>query len=296
MSAVSAREHGCVLSSTQLPSPMGIALCGNALAIGTASGLVVFRGVTAGDSSITFLPVAYHKTGNVSIHDCVWSDGDLLFLNTLFSSICSTGIDCNFEILWRPDFVKEDGPLDHCHANGMAVVKPGRMLVTSLSSTGTREGWRNIGTDCGVLIDTDAGIVAEGLSVPHSPVVRHNRVWLLESGTGRLLSSAIDDWRMDIFADLKSFCRGLTLTDTHAFVGLSKVRPGSAPSDALIERFGTSESCSVVVLCLQTGVEIGRVNMPHIDEISSLHIVPSPIVDFAGMNAADANKTFVCRI
>jgi hypothetical protein len=52
-------------------------------------------------------------------------------------------------------------------------------------------------------------VLVRGLSMPHSPRWHDGRLWLLESGTGRLLSVDVATRRGEPVADLPGFARGL---------------------------------------------------------------------------------------
>jgi uncharacterized protein (TIGR03032 family) len=52
------------------------------------------------------------------------------------------------------------------------------------------DGWRDRRVDGGCVVDVESNkIVATGLSMPHSPRWYHDRLWLLNSGTGFLGTS-----------------------------------------------------------------------------------------------------------
>ena len=57
--------------------------------------------------------------------------------------------------------------------------------ATAVSVSDVADGWRDRRADGGVLIEIATGeIVASGLSMPHSPRVYRDKVWLLNAGTG----------------------------------------------------------------------------------------------------------------
>ena len=65
-------------------------------------------------------------------------------------------------------------------------MKDGRAAyVTAVSRSDVVDGWRDHRVDGGIVIDVNTNaIVAEGLSMPHSPRWHQGRLWLLNSGTG----------------------------------------------------------------------------------------------------------------
>ena len=65
----------------------------------------------------------------------------------------------------------------------------GPRYVTAFAETDTPRGWRPTKATGGCLIDVPSGeTVARGFAMPHSPRVHRGRVWLLDSGTGRLVA------------------------------------------------------------------------------------------------------------
>jgi uncharacterized protein (TIGR03032 family) len=72
------------------PSPMGLALAGDRLAIGTHRQIWGFQNVPAaacelpfvGRHDACFVPRSCHVTGNVQIHETAWADDELWFVST----------------------------------------------------------------------------------------------------------------------------------------------------------------------------------------------------------------------
>jgi hypothetical protein len=63
-------------------------------------------------------------------------------------------------------------PEDRCHLNGVCGEGERICYVTARAATDIVDGWRDHRRDGGVVIDVEANrIVAEGLSMPHSPRV-----------------------------------------------------------------------------------------------------------------------------
>ncbi len=94
--------------------PMGLAVSGDRLAIGTQVQVWEFVNVpevTAkleppGRYDACFLPRSTHYTGNVQIHEMAWGSGEeLWFVNTRFSCLCTLDRSASFTPRWRPPFV-----------------------------------------------------------------------------------------------------------------------------------------------------------------------------------------------
>jgi uncharacterized protein (TIGR03032 family) len=176
--------------------PMGLAVDGGCLAMGTQDQVWVLRNAPdiaprvepVGQHDACFLPRSCHVTGDIGIHELAWVGAELWVVNTRFSCLCTLGPDYSFVPRWRPPYVSALAAEDRCHLNGLAVVDGRPQYVTALGETDTAGGWRANKSHGGCLIDVPSGaIVARGLSMPHSPRWHDGRLWLLESGTGRLI-------------------------------------------------------------------------------------------------------------
>lgn len=167
-------------------SPMGIAVGRRALALGTRQQVWEFRNVPAvaarldppGKHDACFLPRACHVTGDIRIHEIAFVGEELWVVNTRFSCLCTLDREHSFVPRWRPRFVSHYAAEDRCHLNGLAVVGGRVRYVTALGTSNVSQGWRDDKACGGVLIDVDSGeIVAQGLSMPHSPRWYAGRLW-----------------------------------------------------------------------------------------------------------------------
>ena len=118
-------------------APMGLALQGDRLAIGTTAQVWEFVDVPAvtaklepaGRHDACFLPRSSHITGNVQIHEMAWGKGEeLWFVNTRFSCLCTMDRTASFTPRWRPPFVTALEPTDRCHLNGLGMVEAARAM------------------------------------------------------------------------------------------------------------------------------------------------------------------------
>ena len=112
-------------------APMGMALAGDRLAIGTSIQVWEYVNVPAvaarleppGRHDACYLPRSCHVTGNIQIHEMAWgADGELWVVNTRFSCLCTIDKSASFTPRWRPPFVSQLEPTDRCHLNGLAMV------------------------------------------------------------------------------------------------------------------------------------------------------------------------------
>jgi uncharacterized protein (TIGR03032 family) len=265
--------------------PMGLARAGDRLVIGTARSIREYHNVPAfagrlepeGRHDACFLPRLQHCTGDIQIHEMAWGRDELWFVNTRFSCLCTLDRIHSFVPRWRPSFISELAPEDRCHLNGLCLVEGRPAFVTALGETDTQGGWRAGKKDGGVLIELETGrVLLRGLSMPHSPRWHNGRLWLLESGTGRV--GYVDPWtlRYQPVAELPGFTRGLDFVGDLAFVGLSQVRETAIFSGIPIaERPVEERRCGVWVLDTRTGATVAFVQFEDaVQEIFAVQAVP----------------------
>ena len=280
------RPEGGVLNThfRVFRKPMGLAVRGGRLAIGTELEIVEFHNVPAvaarlpppGTHDACFLPRTAHATGDVAIHEMAWVDDDLWFVNTQFSCLCTRSDRYSFVPRWRPTFISALAPGDRCHLNGMGL-RDGRVrYVTALGTTDEPGGWRQNKRDGGVLIDVPSReIVARGLSMPHSPRWHDGKLWVLESGTGSIGTVDPATGRYEVVAQFPGFTRGLSFHGPLAFIGLSQVRESAVFSGIpLVERV-QERTCGVWVLDTRTGQTLAFVRFEDaVQEIFAVEVLP----------------------
>src|SRR5262249_26248602 len=182
---------------------------------------------------------------------------------------------------WRPPFVTALAAEDRCHLNGLALAAGERgvsapRFVSALGETDTPGGWRPNKAHGGCLIEVPSGeVVARGLSMPHSPRLHDRRLWLLESGTGRLLLVDATFGHMETVAELPGFSRGLALGGLYAFIGLSRIRETSTFGGLPIAERVAELKCGVAVVDLRGGEVIGLLEFQTaVEEIFAVEILP----------------------
>jgi len=150
---VMVREEGDHLNThfRVFQAPMGMALDGDRLAVGTTIQVWQYVNVPAvaakldppGRHDGCFLPRASHVTGNIQIHEMAWGAGGALWVvNTRFSCLCTLDGSASFAPQWRPPFVSALEPTDRCHLNGLGMVDGRPGYVTALGETDAPAGWR----------------------------------------------------------------------------------------------------------------------------------------------------------
>jgi uncharacterized protein (TIGR03032 family) len=251
------------------PAPMGMALDGDRLAIGTKTQVWEYVNVPAvaarldpsGRHDACYLPRASHFTGDIQVHEMAWGgSGDLWVVNTRFSCLCTLDRSASFTPRWRPPFVSELEPSDRCHLNGLGMVEGKPKFVTALGETDTMGGWRENKARGGVVIDVDSDeVICRGLSMPHSPRWYAGRLWVCESGAGTFGFIDLNTGKYEPVAETPGFTRGLDFAGPFAFVGLSQVRESAVFSGIPItERLAEHErTCGVCVIDLRSGQVVG---------------------------------------
>jgi hypothetical protein len=149
-------------------APMGMALSGDRLAVGTRIQVWEFVDVPAVTAKLEppdrhdacFLPRSSHVTGNIQIHEMAWgARGELWVVNTRLSCLCTLDGSASFAPRWRPPFVSALEPTDRCHLNGLGMVDGRPRYVTALGETDEPAGWRADKARGGIVMDVDSGEV-----------------------------------------------------------------------------------------------------------------------------------------
>lgn len=279
---------------------MGLAVAGGRLAVGAADRILSFAANKAIAPAVqgphpvdaAYLPRSVVHTGEVLVHEMAYgADRALYFVNTRFSCLCRLDLEHSFVPIWRPPWVTALAAEDRCHLNGLALVDGRPRYMTALSRTDTRQGWRELKGTGGLLVEVpDGRIVAEGLSMPHSPRWYQDRLWVLESGRGTLATVDPASGAVETVATLPGFTRGLAFIGRYALVGLSQVR--ETVFDQLpITQGSTERWCGVAVVDVDTGATVGflRFNAA-VQEIFDVAVLPCafPTVVESGPLVANA--------
>ena len=270
-----------------LQAPMGLALDGNRLAVGTTIQVWEYADVPAltakldppGRHDACFLPRASHVTGNIQGHEMAWGPGgELWVVNTRFSCLCTLDTSASFAPRWRPPFVSALEPSDRCHLNGLGMVDGRARFVTALGETDEPAGWRTNKAKGGIVMDVDCGeVITRGLSMPHSPRWHAGRLWVCESGAGTLGYIDPGTGQYQPIAEVPGFTRGLDFAGNLAFVGLSQVRESATFSGIPItERLSEEErTCGVCVVDLASGQVVAILRFDTtVQEIFAVTVLP----------------------
>jgi uncharacterized protein (TIGR03032 family) len=221
-----------VVSAAGFNRAMGLAASAQRLYVGTRGEIWRLENALRSDEleSDTFdrlyAPRECRVTGDINIHEmAVEADGRLVFANTRFSCLAKFSDSQAFKPLWKPPFVSRLAPEDRCHLNGLALDAGRVRYVTCCSTSDSVEGWRGRREGGGVLIDiSDDRILAEDLSMPHSPRLRGEEIWVVESGRGMLTRRPRDGGKAEDVTFCPGFVRGLAFVDRFALVTISLPR------------------------------------------------------------------------
>jgi uncharacterized protein (TIGR03032 family) len=284
--------------------PMGLAVDTRRMALGTRDGVWFLRNAPdiaprvepAGAHDACFLPRSCHVTGDIGVHELAWAGDELWVVNTRFSCLCTLHPDCSFVPRWRPPFVSALAAEDRCHLNGLAVVGGEPRYVTALGETDAGGGWRADKPRGGCLIDVESNqVIARVLCMPHSPRWHGGRLWVLESGTGRLVLADPAGGRREVVAELPGFARGLALAGPYAFVGLSKIRKTSAMDGVPLAQKRDELKCGVAVVDLRTGGVVGLLEFQTaVEEVFDVQLLPGlRFPEVVGFQKEAIHHTFV---
>jgi uncharacterized protein (TIGR03032 family) len=283
---IAIRADGDVINThfRVFPKPMGLAVEGDRLALGSGCKIWDLRNVPAvapkiepfGKHDACFLPRNSHVTGDIDIHEMAWGQDGLWFVNTRFSCLCTLDQDHSFVPRWRPAFVTSLTPEDRCHLNGLAMVAGQPQYVTALGATDTVGGWRQQKAHGGLLIEVSTQeIVAQGLSMPHSPRWYGDRLWVLESGKGNLATVDVASGQLQTIVQLPGFTRGMDFCGPLAFIGLSQVRETAVFSGIPLTERLDERTCGVWVVHLETGQVIAFLKFEEaVQEIFAVQVLP----------------------
>ena len=283
---VGVHDNRIQIRFTYVPQAMGLTRTPSGLAIGSFNGVWTLPASLdiapnlspAGCHDIAFLARSFHQTGPVLGHDLAWCDGQLWLVNTLFNCLCTLQAPWSFIPQWHPAFINTITAEDRCHLNGLAINMDGRgpAFVTAHGTSNDPGGWRPNKVDGGCLLDVASGeIILKGLSMPHSPRLHNNKLYLLNSGCGQLLECSTNSRRVNVLAQLPGFTRGLDCHGSMAIVGLSRIRESAVFGGLPIAAEMDELRCGIAFVDLDTGEIIEHLwFLSGVEEIYSTVLIP----------------------
>lgn len=231
-----------------------------------------------------YIPRLAHTTGDIDIHDVfVGKNGQVVFVNTLFSCLSTISATTSFKPLWAPPFISTLAAEDRCHLNGLAMDQGVPRYVTAVAQTDTNEGWRDFRQEGGIVMDVQSNeIVASNLSMPHSPRVYQGKLWLLNAGTGYFGFIDFKSGHFEPVAFCPGYLRGLTFIGKFAIVGLSKPRhnqtfTGLSLNEEL-DKGSSKAYCGLQVIDIESGEVVHSLNLDGVvDELYDVVVVPGVV-------------------
>jgi uncharacterized protein (TIGR03032 family) len=248
--------------------PTGLCTAGEAVVVGTLGHVYRLENILRpgqrldGTYSHCYVPRVGHLTGVLDVHDvCVTREGDPMFVATRYNCLAMTSAVHGFKPVWRPTFISELVGEDRCHLNGLAMREGAPAYATAVSASNTYDGWRDRLADGGIVVDVESNeIVCEALSMPHSPRVQGDKLWVLNSGTGEL--GYVDGvertvGRFQPIAFCPGFVRGLAFHRHYAVVGVSRPRYDDSfaglPLQRRLRHAGEEAWCGIQIIDTASG-------------------------------------------
>lgn len=234
-----------------------------------------------------FVPRETRITGRLDVHDIGVANLDgrpaPVFVNTAFSCLATISERASFRPVWQPPFISRLVGEDRCHLNGLAMRDGQLAYVSAVSRSDVADGWRERRRDGGVVIDVASGeILAQGLSMPHSPRFHEGRLWVLNSGEGELGVVDIGTGRFTPVAFCPGYARGLAFAGRYAIIGLSRPRhnqtfEGLALEDRLRAKDAESR-CGLIVVDTISGETVEWLRFNHtVEELYDVAVLPGVI-------------------
>jgi uncharacterized protein (TIGR03032 family) len=280
------QQGGLSILVRSFERPMGLAADARRIALGTRDSVWHFRNAPdiapqvepAGLHDACFIPRSSQVTGDIGIHEVCWGgekSDELWLVNTRFSCLCTLHPDYSFVPRWTPPFISALAAQDRCHLNGLAMVEGSPRYVTALGQTDTRGGWRASKARGGCLMSVpDGRMIQRELCMPHSPRWHEGKLWVLESGTGKLLQVDPQSGESHAVVELSGFARGLAFCGPYAFIGLSKIRPTSAMDGVPLAQRRSELKSGVAVVDLRTNQIIASVDFETaVEEVFDVQIL-----------------------
>jgi uncharacterized protein (TIGR03032 family) len=223
--------------------------------------------------SVSFLP------GRLYLHGLALIDGGLHGSAAGINAIVRLGEAGSHETVWWPRSIEFDGCADftrnYLQLNSIAAgddLSSSFFSASAATPSRRRPGHRNFPVDRrGVIF---SGLTREpvvwGLTRPHSARLHHGEVWVHDSGYGRVGTAR--DGRLETFAELPGWTRGLAFAEDVVFVGTSRVIPRFAHyAPGLDVRRSV---CAIHALDAATAEVLGSISWPAGNQIFDICILP----------------------
>jgi protein O-GlcNAc transferase len=294
------RDGQLKITFSHYEQPMGLAISGDRLAIGTRRQMNFLSGnrevapsvAPAGTWDVCYVPRTSTWTGSIHGHDLAWGSDGLWMVNTRFSCLCTLHEDYSFVPQWKPRFISQLIDQDRCHLNGLAMVDGRPRFVTAMAEVDTAGGWRPTKATSGVIIDVESGeTIARGFAMPHSPRWHRGKLWVLDSGRGALGTVDPATGRFETVETFPGYTRGLSFLGQFAFVGLSRIRETSVFGGVPIAERRDELKCGVGVVDLDTGRTVAVFQfLSGVTEIFAVEVAAGAACPYVAGASSDGNE------
>lgn len=229
---------------------------------------------------VSFSPRVIHNTGSIDAHDItIDKDGKVFFCNTKFSCICSPSETHNFNVEYKPSWISKLACEDRCHLNGICTDSEGVVrYITSVCDSDVHDGWRKRrGEEDGFVYDIiENKVVCSGLTMPHSPRVYEDKLWVLNSGRGEF--GYVEDGTFKSITFIPGFLRGLDFVGKYAIIGSSQDRhekrfSGLKLNDILKEK-KVEARCGIYIVDITNGYIISTISFNNMKELYDVALIP----------------------
>lgn len=266
---------------------MGLCLDDNSLYVSTLYQLWRFentleKGQIYNNYDAIYLPQLSYVTGDLDIHDIRVAQNNKkpVFINTLFSCLATVSETHSFKLLWKTPFISKLAAEDRCHLNGLAMREGKPYYVTMVSQSDVADGWREHRINGGCVMDiTNNEIIAEGLSMPHSPRWYQEKLWILNSGTGELGFIEKERGKFNPVTFCPGYLRGFSLYNDFAVVGISEPRHNKTfqglPLDERLKEKKANPRCGLLIIDLRTGDIVHSLRIEGVvEELYDVEVLP----------------------
>jgi len=169
-----------------------------------------------------------HFFGVIQPHELHALDEVIWVGNTGFNCIAEVNESSSFKPYWFPPFIDPNDSIgDRCHLNGFAIcpIKKKPEYATVFCRSSQQRGWRHEEIDEGCVYQlSNNTVISEGLIRPHSPRLHEGSLYVLESGTGKLIAIDLQSHQSRVVHQAQGFVRGLHLIGETAIIGISAFR------------------------------------------------------------------------
>lgn len=149
-----------------------------------------------------------------------------------------------------------------------------------VSQSDVADGWREHRINGGCVMDiTNNEIIAEGLSMPHSPRWYQEKLWILNSGTGELGFIEKETGKFNPVTFCPGYLRGFSLYNDFAVVGISEPRHNKTfqglPLDERLKEKKANPRCGLLIIDLRTGDIVHSLRIEGVvEELYDVEVLP----------------------